>query len=65
MQSPTISARLDADTVERIERLAQVDRRTRSQIIAMLIERGLDDLESDILLRDQTTTYKTKTHETP
>lgn len=48
MATKTVATRLDPQTVERLERVAQVDRRSVAQVMAMLIERGLPGWEDEI-----------------
>ncbi len=62
MSKKTVGARLPQHLVERLETLAKVDRRSVSQIIEILIERGLPALEEHMevaaLLQEKPTAYK-------
>jgi hypothetical protein len=48
MATKTVATRLDPETVERLERVAQVDRRSVAQVMAMLIEQGLPGWEEEL-----------------
>jgi predicted DNA-binding protein len=47
MSKKTIGARLPQNLVDRLETIARVDRRSVSQVVEILIERGLNTLEED------------------
>lgn len=55
-QKPTVSARITPELAERIERVAQVDRRKPSHVIEMLIERALPQFEAELKARGHLTT---------
>lgn len=47
MSKKTIGARLPQNLVDRLETIARVDRRSVSQVVEILIERGLNTIEED------------------
>lgn len=49
----TVATRLDPSLIERIERVAHIDRRSVAQVMALLIERGLPEWESEIEARQR------------
>ena len=49
MSKRSIGTRVDAEVYKRLEDLAAVDRRSVANILDLLIERGLPDLETEIL----------------
>lgn len=51
MATKTVATRLDPATLERLARVAQVDRRSVAQVMAMLIEQGLPAWETEIEAR--------------
>lgn len=44
----TVATRLPPEIIARLELVAQIDRRSVAQVIALLIERGLPDWEEEI-----------------
>lgn len=64
MSKKTVGARLPKPLVERLETIARVDRRSVSQVIEILLERGLSTLEeaneTQNLLKEPDTPYKSK-----
>lgn len=55
MATKTISTRLPPDMVSRLEEVAQRDRRSVAQVIALLVERGLPAWEAEIQQRTEGT----------
>jgi len=45
----TVATRVTRETLERLEKLAEEDRRTLSAVMAMAIELGLPELEREVL----------------
>lgn len=64
MSKKTVGARLPQTLVDRLETIARVDRRSVSQVIEILIERGLSTLEeaneTQNLIKEPAQPYKTK-----
>lgn len=52
MPTKTVATRLSPEVIHRLETIAQIDRRSVAQVIAMLIERGLPVWEEDLERRD-------------
>ena len=70
MPTKTVATRLSPEVISRLETIAQVDRRSVAQVIAMLIERGLpvweEDLERrDLVSRTGSTDRKSETRKKP
>lgn len=65
MRKKTIGARLPQHLVDRLETIARVDRRSVSQVVEILLERGLTTIEEDnasaSLLTDKSAHYGSQT----
>jgi hypothetical protein len=48
MATKTVATRLDPEMIDRLEKVARVDRRSVAQVMALLIERGLPAWEDEI-----------------
>jgi predicted DNA-binding protein len=61
MPKKPASTSLENDIYERVARLAKVDRRSIAQILEQCVERGLPDIEADVLrgeIREEPLAYK-------
>lgn len=47
-RSPNLNITLSAESKERLRRLAQAEKRTMSQLAALLIDEGIDRLEGKV-----------------